>query len=62
MKPLHITLSKQNKNMQLLKDDENRTQSVHKGDFYMTGDKAVRDDEGYFWFVGRADDIILTSG
>ncbi|XP_056018221.1 acyl-coenzyme A synthetase ACSM3, mitochondrial-like isoform X2 [Ostrea edulis] len=43
-------------------DDENRTQSVHKGDFYMTGDKAVRDDEGYFWFVGRADDIILTSG
>ncbi|XP_062612284.1 acyl-coenzyme A synthetase ACSM3, mitochondrial-like [Saccostrea cucullata] len=43
-------------------DDENRTMSVFRGKFYMTGDKAVRDDEGYFWFVGRADDIILTSG
>lgn len=43
-------------------DDEKRTQSVYQGDFYMTGDKAVRDDDGYFWFVGRADDIILTAG
>lgn len=43
-------------------DDEKRTQSVYQGDFYMTGDKAVRDDDGYFWFLGRADDIILTAG
>ncbi|XP_061175476.1 acyl-coenzyme A synthetase ACSM3, mitochondrial-like [Saccostrea echinata] len=43
-------------------DDESRTRSVYQGEFYMTGDKAIRDDEGYFWFVGRADDIILTSG
>lgn len=43
-------------------DDEKRTQSVYQGDFYMTGDKAVRDEDGYFWFVGRADDIILTAG
>jgi acetyl-CoA synthetase len=30
--------------------------------FYLTGDLARRDAEGYFWFVGRADDVIKTSG
>lgn len=39
-----------------------RTASVFKGDWYLTGDRAYRDDDGYFWFVGRADDVILTSG
>jgi acetyl-CoA synthetase/medium-chain acyl-CoA synthetase len=38
------------------------TESVYKGDWYLTGDMAYRDEDGYFWFVGRADDIILTSG
>lgn len=33
-----------------------------KGDWYMTGDRAYKDEEGYFWFIGRADDVILTSG
>ena len=33
-----------------------------KGQWYITGDRAVRDGEGFFWFVGRADDVILTSG
>lgn len=33
-----------------------------KGEWYLTGDRAYKDEEGYFWFVGRADDIILTSG
>jgi acyl-coenzyme A synthetase/AMP-(fatty) acid ligase len=33
-----------------------------RGDWYVTGDRAYRDEEGYFWFVGRADDIILSSG
>ncbi len=32
------------------------------GGFYMTGDLARRDRDGYFWFVGRADDVIKTSG
>jgi acetyl-CoA synthetase len=32
------------------------------GDFYLTGDLARRDADGYFWFVGRADDIIKSSG
>jgi len=30
--------------------------------WYLTGDLAMRDAEGYFWFVGRADDVIKTSG
>lgn len=28
------------------------------GDYYLTGDKAYKDKDGYFWFVGRADDVI----
>ncbi len=39
-----------------------RTASVFRGDWYLTGDRAYRDKDGYFWFVGRADDVILTSG
>lgn len=30
--------------------------------FYYTGDKATRDEDGYFWFMGRDDDIIKSSG
>lgn len=32
------------------------------GDWYISGDLAYKDKDGYFWFVGRADDIIKTSG
>ena len=32
------------------------------GDWYLTGDRAHRDADGYFWFVGRADDVIKSSG
>ena len=28
----------------------------------MTGDRAYRDEDGYFWFVSRADDVILSAG
>jgi acetyl-CoA synthetase len=31
-------------------------------DWYLTGDLAKRDRDGYFWFVGRKDDVIKTSG
>ncbi len=31
------------------------------GDYYYTGDKAYFDEKGYWWFVGRADDVIKTS-
>ncbi len=34
------------------------TTSRYKGDWYLTGDSAVRDPEGYLWFVGRSDDVI----
>jgi acyl-coenzyme A synthetase/AMP-(fatty) acid ligase len=37
-------------------------QSSFKGDWYLTGDRAYRDADGYFWFVGRADDVILSAG
>jgi acetyl-CoA synthetase/medium-chain acyl-CoA synthetase len=33
-----------------------------KGDWYLTGDRGVRDADGYFTFVGRGDDVILSAG
>ncbi len=37
-------------------------QSSFRNGWYYTGDTATRDDEGYFWFVGRADDLISSAG
>lgn len=42
--------------------DEESTSKVFKGEWYFTGDKAYVDEDGYFWFVGRADDVIKSSG
>ena len=42
--------------------DTERTAGVYRGDWYVTGDRACRDREGYLWFVGRADDVILSAG
>ncbi|MDO5524274.1 MAG: AMP-binding protein [Bacteroidia bacterium] len=42
--------------------DEKLTQSVYADDLYRTGDMAWRDEDGYYWFVGRTDDIIKSSG
>jgi acetyl-CoA synthetase len=36
--------------------------SKFKGQWYITGDRAKMDENGYFWFVGRADDVINTAG
>jgi len=33
-----------------------------RGDYYFTGDRGYKDEDGYFWFVGRDDDIIKSSG
>ena len=44
------------------KDDAKRTQASFKNGWYLTGDRAIRDGDGYFWFVGRSDDVILSSG
>ncbi|MGZ4149791.1 MAG: acyl-CoA synthetase [Actinomycetota bacterium] len=37
------------------------TAAVFRGGHYFTGDRAVRDEDGYLWFVGRADDVITSS-
>ena len=42
--------------------DEERYAKCFVGGWYLSGDLAYKDKEGYFWFVGRADDIIKTSG
>lgn len=39
-----------------------RYQKCFSGGYYLTGDLARRDRDGYFWFVGRKDDVIKTSG
>jgi acyl-coenzyme A synthetase/AMP-(fatty) acid ligase len=38
------------------------TAAVFQGDYYFTGDHATRDSDGYLWFVGRADDVIISAG
>lgn len=42
--------------------DAERTAIQYRGDWYITGDRAKKDEEGYFWFEGRGDDIIVSSG
>jgi len=38
-------------------EDETRNKEIFKGGWYLTGDTAYRDEEGYFYFVGRVDDV-----
>lgn len=42
--------------------DFERTAMQFRGDYYVTGDRAKMDEDGYFWFEGRSDDIIISSG
>ncbi len=42
--------------------EDARYRKCFVGGWYLTGDLAKRDKDGYFWFVGRADDVIKTSG
>ncbi|XP_063790506.1 acyl-coenzyme A synthetase ACSM3, mitochondrial [Pseudophryne corroboree] len=42
--------------------DPEKTASTRRGDFYLTGDRGMKDKDGYLWFVGRSDDVILSSG
>lgn len=42
--------------------DPERTDMSRRGDYYVTGDQASKDSDGYFWFEGRSDDIIISSG
>jgi acetyl-CoA synthetase len=43
-------------------NDPERYRECFAGGYYLSGDLARRDADGYFWFVGRADDVIKTSG
>lgn len=43
------------------KDADEMAKSFHHG-YYFTGDRGYRDEDGYFWFVGRSDDVIKSSG
>lgn len=40
----------------------NATEAAIRGDWYITGDRGTIDADGYFWFVGRADDVIISAG
>jgi acetyl-CoA synthetase/medium-chain acyl-CoA synthetase len=42
--------------------DETATARTRRGEWYVTGDRAYRDEDGYFWFVGRDDDVIISAG
>ena len=43
-------------------NEEERYKKCFAGGWYLTGDLAMRDAEGYYWFVGRADDVIKSAG
>ena len=42
--------------------DEEKTAECKRNGYYHTGDTAWRDEDGYFWYVGRVDDVIKSSG
>jgi acetyl-CoA synthetase len=42
-------------------EDSEATEAVFRGPHYFTGDRATKDQDGYFWFVGRNDDVITSS-
>jgi acetyl-CoA synthetase/medium-chain acyl-CoA synthetase len=42
--------------------DEEASRACRRGEWYVTGDRAYRDEDGYFWFVARADDLIISAG
>lgn len=48
--------------MRTIWGDHERYKKLFKNDWYITGDRASKDNDGYFWYVGRADDVIKTSG
>ena len=43
-------------------DNQEENQKSFIGDYFYTGDKAYRDEDGYLWFIGRDDDVIKASG
>ncbi len=43
-------------------NDPERTRAAYRGEWYSTGDQGRMDEDGYIWFEGRADDIIISAG
>ncbi|MET0052151.1 MAG: AMP-binding protein [Candidatus Thiodiazotropha sp.] len=43
-------------------NEDARYHACFAGDWYLSGDLARRDDAGYYWFIGRADDVIKSAG
>ena len=43
-------------------EQPDETEGVFRDGYYLTGDRAYRDEDGYLWFVGRSDDVILSAG
>ena len=48
--------------MKAIWKNEEKYNSYFMGKWYISGDRAMRDKDGYYWFIGRADDVINTSG
>jgi acetyl-CoA synthetase len=42
--------------------EADRTAAAFRGRYYVTGDRAWKDEDGYYWFEGRSDDMIISSG
>ena len=42
--------------------DEEKTKNSIRGNYFVTGDRASKDEQNYFWFQGRNDDVIISSG
>ena len=41
--------------------NQEANENCFRGDWYYTGDRATRDADGYFWFIGRSDDVIISA-
>lgn len=48
--------------MKTIWNNEEKYNSYFANGWYLSGDKAYKDKDGYFWFIGRADDVIKTMG
>ena len=48
--------------MKIIWGDTKKFDSYFSQGWYISGDRAYKDEDGYFWFVGRADDVIKTMG
>ncbi|MBB5324468.1 acetyl-CoA synthetase [Anoxybacillus tepidamans] len=48
--------------MKMIWNNPQKYESYFIGDWYVSGDSAYMDEDGYFWFQGRIDDVIMTSG